>query len=138
MVTRFLTLTFGLSIVSLFSFSQKQEFDLQKSIGRGKDVYIAQCMSCHMENGEGIEDVYPPVAKSDYLMSDKKRSIDNVIHGLTGEIVVNGKKYNMDMTPFELSDQDVSDVLNYIRNSWGNSGEAVTPEEVAACRRTTD
>ena len=134
MRTRFLTLTFSLSVISFFSFSQKQEFDLQASIDRGKDIYITQCMSCHMENGEGIEDVYPPLAKSDYLMKDKQRSIDNVIHGLTGEIIVNGKKYNMDMTPFELSDQDVSDVLNYIRNSWGNKGDAVTPEEVAAAR----
>ena len=134
MSARFLTLTFIFSVMSFFSFSQKQKFELQTSIDRGKDVYIAQCMSCHMDNGEGIEDVYPPLAKSDYLMKDKKRSIDNVIHGLTGEIIVNGKKYNMDMTPFELSDQDVSDVLNYIRNSWGNKGEAVTPEEVAAAR----
>lgn len=117
------------------SFSQKkQKFDLKASIDRGKELYIAQCMSCHMENGEGIEDVYPPLAKSDYLMADKARSIDNVIHGLSGEIVVNGKTYNMDMTSFDLSDQEVSDVLNYIRNSWGNKGKPVTPDEVKAAR----
>jgi len=96
---------------------------------------MAQCMSCHMEQGEGIEDVYPPLAKSDYLMADKKRSIANVIHGLSGEIKVNGKIYNMEMTAFDLSDQDVSDVLNYVRNSWGNKGSAVTPEEVHATRK---
>lgn len=49
--------------------------------------------------------------------------------------MVNGKPYNIDMTLFDLSDQDVSDVLNYIRNSWGNKGEAVMPEEVAVSRR---
>jgi mono/diheme cytochrome c family protein len=135
MRNRFVLLTFSLSVISFFSFSQKQKFDLQASIDRGKEIYIAQCMSCHMENGEGIEDVYPPLAKSDYLMADKKRSIDNVIHGVTGTITVNGKTYNTDMIPFDLSDQDVSDVLNYIRNSWGNEGEAVTPEEVAASRK---
>ena len=134
MKTLFILLTFFLSILSSSSFSQEQKFDLQASIDRGKEIYIAQCMSCHLENGEGIEDVYPPLAKADFLMADKKRSIDNVIHGLSGEIVVNGKKYNTDMLPFELSDQEVSDVLNYIRNSWGNKGEAVTPEEVAAVR----
>ena len=116
-------------------FSQKKtKFDLKSSIDRGKDIYISQCMSCHMENGEGIEDLYPPLAKSDYLMADKARSIDNVIHGLSGEIVVNGKTYNMDMTSFDLSDQEVSDVLNYIRNSWGNKGTPVTPDEVKAAR----
>lgn len=130
----FPVLTFCLSLISFFSFSQKQEFDLKASIDRGREIYIAQCMSCHMENGEGIEDVYPPLAKSDFLMADKTRSIDNVIYGLSGEIAVNGKTYNMEMTAFELSDQDVSDVLNYIRNSWGNKGKAVTPEEVSATR----
>lgn len=63
-----LLLSFALSALALVSFSQKPEFDLQASIARGKDVYIAQCMSCHMESGEGIESVYPPLAKSDYLM----------------------------------------------------------------------
>lgn len=134
MRNHFLILTFCLSTISFFSFAQDSKADLKASIARGQDIYIAQCMSCHLENGEGIEDVYPPLAKSDYLMADKERSIDNVIHGMTGEIVVNGKTYNMEMTPFDLSDQEVSDVLNYIRNSWGNKGEVVTPEEVGAAR----
>jgi nitrite reductase (NO-forming) len=121
--------------ISLGSIAQKQKkFDLKSSMARGQDLYAAQCMSCHLEGGEGIEDVYPPLAKSDYLMADKDRSIHTVIHGLTGEIVVNGKSYNMDMTPFALTDEEVSDVLNYIRNSWGNKGEPVTAEEVRAAR----
>ena len=122
-------------LLAFSSFSQKQTSDLKESVARGKEIYIAQCMSCHMEGGEGIEDVYPPLAKSDYLMKDKGRSISTVIHGLSGEIVVNGKTYNMEMTAFDLSDQEVSDVLNYIRNSWGNKGEAVMPEEVSAARK---
>ena len=135
MRNRFLVLTLLLCVTSFLSFSQKQKFDLEASIARGQDIYIVQCMSCHMENGEGIEDLYPPLAKSDYLMADKERSIDNVIHGVTGEIKVNGKTYNMDMTGFELSDGEVSDVLNYVRNSWGNKGKAVTPAEVGAVRK---
>ena|SRR5687768_10826803 len=118
------------------SFAQEGESNLKESIARGKEIYSAQCMSCHMEEGQGIENVYPPLAKSDYLLQDKARSINNVLHGVTGEIVVNGKTYNMDMTPFNfLTDQEVSDVLNYIRNSWGNEGEAVTQEEVSAARK---
>jgi mono/diheme cytochrome c family protein len=135
MRNRFSIFTVCLSAASFFAFGQKQNIDLNASIARGMEVYIAQCMSCHLEQGEGIEDVYPPLAKSDYLMADKKRSIDNVLHGLSGEIKVNGKTYNTEMIPFDLSDQDVSDVLNYIRNSWGNKGEPVTPEEVRSARR---
>lgn len=123
-------------VLSFMSFAFSQKFDLKASIERGKDVYTAQCMSCHMEQGEGIEGVYPPLAKSDYLAADKKRSIDQVLHGLTGEIKVNGKTYDGVMTGFDaLSDMEVSDVLNYIRNSFGNKGAAVTPDEVKAARK---
>jgi nitrite reductase (NO-forming) len=135
MKRNFLFLTFSLMLLTFTSFSQKQKSDLKESVARGKEIYIAQCMSCHMEAGEGVADVYPPLAKSDYLMNDKMRSISTIVHGLTGEIVVNGKTYNMEMTAFDLSDQEVSDVLNYVRNSWGNKGEPVTPEEVSAARK---
>ena len=121
--------------ISFLSFRSVQKFDLKSSIERGKEIYVAQCMSCHLEQGEGIEDVYPPLAKSDYLMADKNRSISNVIHGLSGEIIVNGKTYNGEMSSFDLSDEEVSDVLNYIRNSWGNKGPAVTPEDVKSSRK---
>ena len=123
-----------LAVGSISSFAQK--FDLKASITRGKDVYTAQCLSCHLEQGEGIENVYPPLAKSDYLMADKKRSINEVLHGLTGPIKVNGVAYDGVMTGFDmLSDQEVSDVLNYIRNSFGNKGAAITPEDVKASRK---
>jgi nitrite reductase (NO-forming) len=122
-------------VLSLLSFQQKPVFDLKASIARGKEVYVAQCLSCHMEKGEGIEEVYPPLAKADYLMADKKRSIVQVLYGASGEIKVNGKTYNLEMTGFDLTDQEASDVLNYIRNSWGNKGSAVTPEEVKATRK---
>lgn len=131
-----LFLTFGILVTAivLFSFRQSQDFDLKASIQRGQDIYAAQCMSCHMDHGEGLEDVFPPLAKSDYLMADKERSIREVIHGVSGEITVNGKIYNGFMSGFDLTDQQVSDVLNYIRNNWGNTGEPVTPHEVAAVR----
>mgnify|MGYP005811244889 CR=1 FL=1 len=123
-------------VMTVLAFKPIQKFDLKASIERGREVYTAQCMSCHMEQGEGIEGVYPPLAKSDYLMADKKRSIDQVLHGLTGEIKVNGKVYDGVMTPFDaLSDTEVSDVLNFVRNSFGNKGAAVTPEEVKALRK---
>lgn len=122
-------------LLSIVATSYAQKFDLKASVVRGKDVYTAQCITCHMEQGEGIESVYPPVAKSDYLMADKKRSIEEVLYGLTGEIKVKGVTYDGVMTAFDLTDEEVSDVLNYIRNSFGNKGGAVTPEEVKASRK---
>lgn len=120
--------------LSLASFQKKSPFDLKASMVRGKEVYISYCLSCHLEQGEGIEDVYPPVAKSDYLMADKKRSILQVLKGANGEMKVNGKIYNTEMTGFDLSAEEASDVLNYIRNSFGNKGEAITPDQVAALK----
>jgi mono/diheme cytochrome c family protein len=119
---------------SLVAFQQKPKFDLKASVARGKEIYTVQCMSCHMEQGEGMEGVFPPLAKSDYLMADKKRSIQQVLHGVSGEIKVNGVTYNGEMAAIDLTDEEVSDVLNYVRNSWGNKGDAVKPEEAKAAR----
>ena len=123
--------------IALASFSpeQKQSFDLKSSMVKGKEIYISNCISCHMENGEGIQEVYPPLAKSDYLMADKKRSIVQVLKGAKGQMKVNGKVYDSEMASIDLSDQEVSDVLNYVRNSFGNKGAAVTPAEVKASRK---
>jgi len=118
-----------------FSFTQKQKFDLKASIERGKEVYVAQCLTCHMENGQGIEGLYPPVAKADYLMADRKRSIQQTLYGATGAMKVNGKIYNTPMKGIDLTNEQASDVLNYIRNSWGSKGSAITPNEVEAARK---
>lgn len=126
--------TFVITTVSLMSF-QNQKFDLKASIERGKEVYNTQCITCHMEKGEGMESVFPPLAKSDYLMADKTRSIKQILEGASGEMTVNGKTYNGEMPAIDLTDEQVSDVLNYVRNSWGNKGAAVTPDEVKATRK---
>lgn len=125
----------SISAILLFSFQQESKFDLNASITRGKQVYSTYCMSCHQEQGEGIEDLFPPLAKADYLMADKERSILQVLKGATGEMIVNGKKYNTEMIGFDLSAEETSDVLNYIRNSFGNKGEAITPEQVNALKK---
>jgi len=122
-------------IITLSSFRVTQTNpDLQASMLRGKEIYVNQCMTCHMQQGEGIVGVYPPLAKSDYLMADKNRAIKQVLEGASGEMVVNGVTYYGFMTGFALNDKEVSDVLNYIRNSWGNKGEIVKPDEVKAIR----
>lgn len=110
-------------------------FDLKASIARGKEVYITTCAPCHQDAGQGVENAFPPLAKSDYLMADVKRSITQVLEGVSGEMVVNGKIYNGHMPASELTDEQVSDVLNFVRNSFGNKGKAVRPEDVAILRK---
>lgn len=103
-------------------------------IAFGKSVYAQSCAACHQPNGEGVAGAFPPLAKSDFLMADKKRAIGVVLRGLDSEIVVNDQKYKGVMPALGLNDEDVANVLTYVRNSWGNKGDQVTPDEVRAQR----
>ena len=81
-----------------------------------------------------MEGVNPPVAKTNYL-KDAKKNIDIILNGQSGEITVNGKKFNAFMPAQNyLTDQQIADVLNYIRNSWGNKYAVITPAQVKAER----
>lgn len=100
----------------------------------GQRIYESTCLACHQANGSGVAGAFPPLAKSDYLNADKSRAIQTVIGGRTGEIVVNGTKYNSIMPAQQLSDEDVANVLTYVYSAWGNSGKEVKPDEVKAER----
>jgi nitrite reductase (NO-forming) len=107
-------------------------------VAKGKQVFMQTCFVCHQINGEGIPNQIPPLAKADYLMADKERSIRTVLQGMSGEVAVNGKKYNGVMAPLNnLSDEEIANVLTYVRNSFGNSGDAVAPTEVRKIRSET-
>jgi mono/diheme cytochrome c family protein len=113
-----------------------QNNSLAQSIKRGQEVFNSTCKLCHMENGQGQPGVYPPLANSDFLAKDAKRAIGIVLNGLNGEITVNGKIYNLDMpAQKQLTDQQVTDVLNFVRNSWGNKGKAITAAQVKTARK---
>ncbi len=99
----------------------------------GEDIYKRKCVSCHMGGGDGIANVYPPLAGSDYL-ANKEGTILQVLAGSSGEIIVNGKKYNNTMPPQQLNDNEVAAVLTYVYNNMGNKGGTVTAEEVKAVR----
>ena len=105
------------------------------SISRGEEVYIYYCQKCHMSDGKGVENLYPPLASSDYLFNNVNQSIQVVILGSDKDIVVQGKTHDMDMEPSYLTDEEIADVMNYILNSWGNTYEGIiTEENVAALR----
>ncbi|WP_428740213.1 copper-containing nitrite reductase [Tenacibaculum sp.] len=109
----------------------KQEKSLAQKIADGKQIYTKTCFACHQANGEGIPNAFPPLAKSDYLNADVKRAVGIVLHGKTGEVTVNGQKYNSVMTKQALSEEEVADVLTYVYNSWGNNKTNVGVNTVA-------
>ena len=108
--------------------------DLAGQMKLGKQVYDRTCFACHQANGQGIPGAFPPLASSDYLNKDKNRAIKAVLNGLSGEITVNGKKYNNVMTKQILTDEQAANVLTYVYNSWGNSKKVVSPIDIAKVR----
>jgi nitrite reductase (NO-forming) len=101
----------------------------------GEVTFVGVCSACHQRSAVGIPGVFPPLASSDYLMADKRRSIEVVLRGLSGAITVNGANYNSAMPALaNLTDHEIANVLTYVRNNFGNRGDAVTDAEVAAVR----
>lgn len=121
-------------VFALTSFSFFQSNDLAESVKRGKDVYEAQCASCHMADGTGLEGVFPPLAKTDRL-TDKAKLVKIVLEGMSGPITVNNKDYDLEMSGISLTDEEVRDVLNYVRNSWGNTAAEVKLADVVAAKK---
>lgn len=109
--------------------------NLEERIKMGKTVYNNTCLACHQEDGKGIENAFPPLAKSDYLNQDAGRAIDVVLYGKQGEITVNGKKYDGLMPAQVLSDEDIANVLSYVYASWENKKREITPAMVAARKK---
>ena len=109
-----------------------------KSLEAGKAIYNGKgnCFACHQPTGVGVPGVFPPLAKSDFLLADKKRAIVQTIYGSKKPIKVNGLDYpGSIMTNVVMTDQEVVDVVNYVLNSWGNKGGVVTLAEVKAVRK---
>lgn len=105
------------------------------SVKRGEAVFTQYCMACHQANGSGVPNLFPPLIKTRYVLGDKKNLIPIVLKGLTGEITVGDATYNGVMPPHNfLTDQQIADVLTYVRNSFGNKAAAVTVPEVKALR----
>ncbi|ULJ64472.1 copper-containing nitrite reductase [Wielerella bovis] len=107
----------------------------EERVKAGEVVYKANCLACHGVEGKGVEGAFPPLAESDYLNADHKRAIQAVVKGLSGEITVNGKKYNSVMPAVSLNNEEVANVLTYVLNTFGNKGGEVKPEDVAAARK---
>ena len=118
---------------SLISKKEKvKDIEFTKSIDKGSAVYTDFCITCHLPNGTGVSKIFPPLAKSDYLLEKREASIRAVKFGQKGEIMVNGIKYNNLMAPLGLTNTEIADVMNYITNTWGNKNDKIiTVEEVS-------
>lgn len=104
----------------------------------GRAVFQRTCATCHQQNGQGIRGAFPPLTASPFVTGDADRLIRLVLHGLTGQLVVGGARYNSAMPPWKtLSDAELAAVLTYVRGSFGNTAGPVTPQDVARQRAAT-
>ncbi|MES2013248.1 MAG: copper-containing nitrite reductase [Pseudomonadota bacterium] len=106
-----------------------------EQIAQGKNVFESNCLACHQANGEGIPNAFPPLAKSDFLNADHDRAIGILLNGRSGPITVNGKTFDSVMPAIALNNEQISNVLTYVLNSFGNNGGQVTPAQVAKQRK---
>ena len=114
----------------------RQRDNLRKDSGvRGEAVYQTYCLPCHQADGQGDDNRFPTLARTDWVTGDKNRLINVLLQGLEGSIEVNGKSYNNVMPQHAfLKDEEVADVLTYIRQHFGNKAGGIEAEEVAALR----
>jgi mono/diheme cytochrome c family protein len=102
---------------------------------KGQIVFTTYCMPCHQADGNGVQNLNPPLVKTTYVLGEKKQLIEIILNGLNKEIVINGETYNGVMASHDyLTNQEIADVLTYVRNSFGNKASIVTPQDVKLAR----
>jgi len=110
----------------------------EQQIQAGEALYKGTCSTCHQPDGTGLASVFPPLAKSDFLMSNPRRAVEIALNGLSGKVTVNSANYDSVMPPMsQLTDDEIANILTYVMNSWGNNGPAVSKKQVADSRATT-
>jgi glucose/arabinose dehydrogenase/mono/diheme cytochrome c family protein len=103
----------------------------------GATVYNTYCSSCHQRNGKGDGNRFPPLQGSEWVNGEKERLIRVVLNGLNEQIEVKGKPYNNLMPAHAfLKNEDLAEVLTYIRQNFDNKGEIIKPEDVEQVRKT--
>lgn len=108
---------------------------LKQSMERGKKVYEKECQPCHQVNGTGVQRLNPPLIKTKWVLGPKNELIQIVVNGLSDPIEIDGEEYHNPMPAHpHLTDQEVADVLTFVRNSFGNKASAVTAAEVKAVK----
>ena len=103
----------------------------------GQNLYRQYCATCHGSSGQGVVGAFPPLAGANWVTGPSETPIRIVLHGLQGQLEVQGQSYNGMMPAFgaRLSNEEAAAVLSYIRSSFGNDAPEVTPDAVGSVRQ---
>jgi mono/diheme cytochrome c family protein len=103
---------------------------------RGQLIYNKLCLACHQVNGSGVPMMFPPITQSDFIKGDNEKLIKLILQGMSGPIEIKGEHYNKIMPPQNnLNDHQISDLLTFLRRSFGNSGASISAGEVSRVRK---
>jgi putative membrane-bound dehydrogenase-like protein len=131
-------------LVDISSINEKNTKLAESRFSKGAALFKSSCQSCHGPDGNGIKSLAPPLNRSEWVTGDKNKLASIVLFGLAGPVKVNGKLYkapeiNGDMPGIhankEVSDQDIAQLLSYIRNAWTNKADEVNPSTVQVIRK---
>ncbi len=132
MKNKILYAVFALAIIALSNCDSDNN-----TYKQGKILYTRYCANCHMENGEGLKGLIPPLSKSDYLLAHRAELPCILLRGQKGKLVVNGVEYgNQEMLPVKrltgdpLTDFEMANILNYISTSMENKEKIWTIDEI--------
>jgi mono/diheme cytochrome c family protein len=130
---------FILFILTFFVFSCAEKKEEEKDPAKaqiegyyeGKALFEAKCVACHQKSGEPSVKLYPPLKNSDYLRNNPAKIACIIRNGVNEDLTVNGQEYKIKMQGFNaLSAQEISQIYNYINNSWGNDYGTKSTDEV--------
>ena len=97
----------------------------------GKKLYNQHCANCHMEDGQGLRSLIPPITNTSYIDKNRAQLPCWIKNGLNGELTIDGKKFNGEMpgVPY-LSDAQIANIINYIQQSWHKGLKFYSESEV--------
>jgi mono/diheme cytochrome c family protein len=136
----FLAITFLLSAQQ--TNSQKKnppvKSALQPKVSPGEKLYNKYCRTCHQADAGGVPNLNPPLINTTYVLGDKERLIKIILLGLNEHIEIDDEYFSNPMPALNiLKDQEIADVLTYVRNNFGNKASAITAAEVKVVRSKT-
>jgi mono/diheme cytochrome c family protein len=132
----------GIGLVSMRSRSPLTAAALQPvqtPVQRGKAIYEQTCLPCHQADAGGVPGMNPPLRKSPYVQGAPARLIGIVLQGLNDGVEIDGDTYSNPMPAFGgvLKDQEIADVLSYLRSHFGNKAAPIGKPQVSRIRQAT-
>lgn len=116
----------------ILSCQSESERQLAQYLSGGKEIYNTYCKTCHGQNGEGLGQLAPPLTDTIFLKNNKANLACYIVNGTSQPMSINGQLYQEKMPKFNLANIDVSKVIVYITNSFGNKQGIYKPDQVAA------